>query len=355
MRLPPSGCTSSGSNAPSSPTRARQTVTGRPCSSARAPMCGERARTRRTSSSAGRSRSSSAVRGLDLLGVGDAVGRLGHERGTRVGEHGVEQPHRHDRGPREDRAGVVVRADRETPPARRSGRRRAPSPSRGSSPRSRRRRRGSPARPGGATPARQERRVHVEPRSAPRAAPPGSGGRRRRRRRRRAPRSRPRLGALGLQHRDPEALGERSSRAAAASRRPRPPGASGRVSRAVISCRGREPLEHVRAERRRRGDGDAGHELPREDEPRPQLRHRLAPRLRVGAVDDQLAVEVVELVLHDARGEPLELEVERRRRARRRRRASPRRAARRACEPGRARGSPPRRPRSPRPVSSARG
>ncbi len=38
IRLLPSGWTSSGSNAPSSPTRARQTVTGRPCSSARAPM-----------------------------------------------------------------------------------------------------------------------------------------------------------------------------------------------------------------------------------------------------------------------------------------------------------------------------
>ena len=65
---------------PVSPTRARQTVTGRPCSSARAPMCGDSARTCRTSSSAGRSRSSIAVGGRDLVGVGDAVGGLRHER-----------------------------------------------------------------------------------------------------------------------------------------------------------------------------------------------------------------------------------------------------------------------------------
>ena len=45
MRRPPSGCTSTGSNDPSSATRARQTVTPRPWRSARAPMCGERART----------------------------------------------------------------------------------------------------------------------------------------------------------------------------------------------------------------------------------------------------------------------------------------------------------------------
>ena len=41
----PSGCTSTGTNAPSS-SRARQIVTRRPCSSVHAPMCGESARTR---------------------------------------------------------------------------------------------------------------------------------------------------------------------------------------------------------------------------------------------------------------------------------------------------------------------
>ena len=45
MRRPPSGCTSTGSNDPSSATRARHTVRPRPWRSARAPMCGERART----------------------------------------------------------------------------------------------------------------------------------------------------------------------------------------------------------------------------------------------------------------------------------------------------------------------
>ena len=58
IRLPPWGWSSSGSKPPSAPTRARQTVTGRPASSVRAPMCGLRARTTRTSSAAGRSRSS---------------------------------------------------------------------------------------------------------------------------------------------------------------------------------------------------------------------------------------------------------------------------------------------------------
>ena len=37
IRVPPSGCTSSGTSSPSSK-RARQIVTGRPCSSPRAPM-----------------------------------------------------------------------------------------------------------------------------------------------------------------------------------------------------------------------------------------------------------------------------------------------------------------------------
>ena len=56
MRRPPSGCTSSGTSSRSS-TRARQIVIGRPSSSARAPMCGESARIRR-SASAGSARSS---------------------------------------------------------------------------------------------------------------------------------------------------------------------------------------------------------------------------------------------------------------------------------------------------------
>ncbi len=52
IRRPPFGCTSSGSNDPSSPTRARQTVTSLPSSCVRAPIWGESARTRSTSSRA---------------------------------------------------------------------------------------------------------------------------------------------------------------------------------------------------------------------------------------------------------------------------------------------------------------
>ena len=42
-----------------------------------------------------------------------------------------------------------------------------------------------------------------------------------------------------------------------------------------------------------------------------ELRERLAARLRVGAIDDQRAVEVVELVLDDPRRQTLELELHR--------------------------------------------
>ena len=58
----PSGCTSTGTSSPPS-TRARQTVTGRPCSSPRAPMCGESARIRFSSSCGGRLQSSSRSSG----------------------------------------------------------------------------------------------------------------------------------------------------------------------------------------------------------------------------------------------------------------------------------------------------
>ena len=70
-----------------------------------------------------------------------------------------------------------------------------------------------------------------------------------------------------------------------------------------------EPLQHVRPERRRRGDGDPRHASPREDEPGAQLGHCLAPRVRIRAIDDHLAVEMVELVLHDAGRHSLELEM----------------------------------------------
>ena len=79
----PPGCTSSGSNVPSSPTRARQTVTLRPSSSARAPMCGESARTTSTSSRAGRARSRIRSSGSILPRVRHALLVLRPELGLR--------------------------------------------------------------------------------------------------------------------------------------------------------------------------------------------------------------------------------------------------------------------------------
>ena len=129
MRRPPSGCTSSGSNEPSSATRARQIVTPRPWSSARAPMCGESARTRSTSSTAGRSRSSRRSSARDLLRVGRLPDLLA-ERRRGVGEHAVEQLDRELGGAFVHGARRRRRARPGTTPARRSGPRRAPSTSR---------------------------------------------------------------------------------------------------------------------------------------------------------------------------------------------------------------------------------
>ena len=95
-----------------------------------------------------------------------------------------------------------------------------------------------------------------------------------------------------------------------ASLRPRPRGASGRVSRYAISCSRREALEDVGAERSRRGDGEAHHY--RRTGCGRRIAERLLAVLVVGAVDDQHAVEMVELVLDDARAHPLELEAARR-------------------------------------------
>ena len=169
MRFPPAGCTSSGSNAPSSPTRARQTSR----SPSRAPMCGESARTRFTSSCAGALGSSSRSAGADLLGVRRAVVRLRRELRLVLREH-VAQKLRRDLGrARVDRAGVVLRPDRE-----RALRRDRPRVERldrlvdrhaglrvagHDRPLDRRR----PA------PARQERRMDVEPERRARAAPAG--------------------------------------------------------------------------------------------------------------------------------------------------------------------------------------
>ena len=156
----------------------------------------------------------------------------------------------------------------------------------------------------------------------------------------------PGLEPLGLEHRDTETSATFFA-GGAASLRPRPGGASGRVEQrrdlVVLS----EPFEDVGAERRGRRDRDRSRQrAPRTGCGR-SLAERGAPRLVVGAVDDEDAVEVVELVLDDARGGWLELELDRlalrvdaldRDRAARARRARARHAA---------RGSPPRRARSP--------
>ena len=112
IRFPPSGCTSSGSKLPSGATRARQTVTGRPSSSARAPMCGLSARTTRTSSAAGRVEVEPPVVGADLRRV-RRLADLRLERRGRLREHVVEEPRRDLGRAREDGARVVLVADRE--------------------------------------------------------------------------------------------------------------------------------------------------------------------------------------------------------------------------------------------------
>ena len=123
MRRLPSGWTSSGSSLPPA-TRAFQIVTGRPCSSARAPMCGESARMRFSSSPGSSSQSSSRsaavifsayVAPSSSCGVNSGWGRTSLSRLDRDAR-GLSRrrlPHRPAR-----RSGTHA--------ARRSGRRRAP-------------------------------------------------------------------------------------------------------------------------------------------------------------------------------------------------------------------------------------
>src|SRR5207244_911998 len=66
IRRLPSGCTSSSSSDPSSSSRAFQTTSGRPSTTALAPTCGDRARMRLTSSWAGLVRSSSRSAGVSF-------------------------------------------------------------------------------------------------------------------------------------------------------------------------------------------------------------------------------------------------------------------------------------------------
>ena len=197
-------------------------------------MCGESARIRfelllrraAPGRARGRRRSASPRRSRPRRAAGRSVGS---------GSTSLEQLDGERRGPRVDGAGVVLRPIGNarcaaigpasssgvvrwivTPVSRVAGHDR---------PLDRRR----------AAPAREQRRVDVEPRAPGRAAPPGSAARRRRRRPCRRPSSRSPSSALA------GAPGSRAARpspspAAAARLRPRPRGLSGRVSRYAISC-----------------------------------------------------------------------------------------------------------------------
>jgi hypothetical protein len=103
-----------------------------------------------------------------------------------------------------------------------------------------------------------------------------------------------------LAHLDPEPLrclfGRRSRHAPAPALRPV---RGSQEIRDVVLLR--EPREHVGAERSRRGNGEPGH-LADEHRLRPQERERLPAGLRRRPVEDQHAVEVIELVLRDPGG-----------------------------------------------------
>ena len=118
-----------------------------------------------------------------------------------------------------------------------------------------------------------------------------------------------RLEPLRLQDGDAEPLGASlAGGGGEPAARPRR-GASGRGQEARER---RAARRAVRARRRRRAPSPrrrcAPWRLPREDEPRPEDAESLPPRLLIGPVDDQLPVEMVELVLDDARREPFERE-----------------------------------------------
>ena len=257
MRRPPSGCTSSGTSEPVSPTRARQIVTRRPCSSARAPMRGrERAdpaqapvRVREIELAVGRA---------DLVGVGDALRRLRPELGLGSGENAVEQLRRHLGRPRVHGAGIVVGRDRERPLGRDRARVELGHRAVDRHPGLRIARQDGPLDRRRPAPPRQERRMDVEPEPAPEQL-----GRDQEPVRDDHDRPRPDLDLpgepLGLENGDAEPkrglLRRRRRRPAAAPARRVGP----RQQRDDLMGGG-EPLEHVRAERRRRGDGDASHD-----------------------------------------------------------------------------------------------
>ena len=151
--------------------------------------------------------------------------------------------------------------------------------------------------------------MHVEPEPLLRGPARGRSGRRRRRRRSSAPRSRPGSSRFGCS----TGIPRRSAASLAGDGRclrPLPAGASGRVRTQLT--RGPRPAAAGRRRRTPRSQRPrAGGSTCAEDGLRPELRQSRAPRLVVGAVDDQHAVEVIELVLDDARRRELELEPDR--------------------------------------------
>ena len=265
-------------------------------------MCGESARTRRSASSRV-GEVELAVVGGDLLGVGRAVLGCGAE--PRLGQHVVEQLDRDLGGLREDGAARPRRP--ETRAARDRARvelldRLVDRHARLSSPAMIARSTGAAPRQRGSSDgwtfsqsaAREQRlrdqqpvggdddRVGAAARPSRRAAPAAAPGCRAARR--------PAFAGGGAEL---AARGPSAGRGASAGRRRR----SAPASRSRTSA----PNGAVAATPSRRLPSD-------EDRLRPQLRHRLLAALGIGAVDDQHAVEVVELVLDDARRQPLELE-----------------------------------------------
>ena len=218
-------------------------------------MCGESARTRFDELLRRPREVELAIGGRDLLGVGHAV--LGLRLEVRVGEDAVEQPRGDLRRALEDGARVVVGAElerllRRDRPRVELGRRAV---DRDAGARVAGHQRALDRR--GAAPARQQRRVHVEPerpreqRLRDQQAVRGDDDRVGRD-----------LDAVveprGLRDGDAEPLGDllrggRLQRAAAPARLVGP-----RQQQRDVVLR-REPLEHVGAERRGGRDGDAGH------------------------------------------------------------------------------------------------
>ena len=305
IRLPPSGCTSSGTSSPvlepRAPDRDRPSVQ----LAARPDVRRERANPVQALDRTGEVEQ--AVVGLDLRGVG-RLALLRPEHG--LGQHFVQQLdrelcctvvegprivlRRHEkRALRSDRAGVelldrLVDRDAGLGVARKQG-----ALDRG--------------RP---TPARQQRRVHVQPHAAleqivrdqqsvsdddDRLGRKLELGRR----------------PLGLQNGNPEPLGgELRGRSGDLAAPAGGPVGACQQRRDVVA--GGEPLEHVRAERGRGGNRDLHAREATSSERLAQRAERFAARLVGRALEHQHPVEVVDLMLDDAGVHLVQLESKRR-------------------------------------------